>query len=164
VAVRPLQDFITAMTTAWEAATPPSDIDTSGVLYRCVDSFEEERGAGRHRQFMWHFSDGFDVRGETPNQYDWSLKVTFFFHRDSVASGPQTKHTWIRAVHEDISKLVSVLHAQTQWNGNPGVLGPVLDGWDLGTDTINPGKNGGGTSRGLVARVTFNLRVLTMEI
>ncbi len=162
--LRPLQDFITGMTDAWEAVTPSSDIDTSSLPFRCVDSFVEERGAGRHREFMWHLASNSTVISEPPLQTENEIQVTFFFHKDTFRPALQaTKHAFLRSVHEDISTLRVTWSALTQWNGNPGVLGVNFDGYEIDTDQYTPGKNAGGTMRGLVARVTFKFRVLVSE-
>jgi hypothetical protein len=154
-----LANFMNTLVTTWQAATAP--VDSSGLSYTFVDSFDEERGHGTHRQLVWRMPSHGDVIGEAALQVEWLMSVDLFSQRDH-AGGERTQDAFIRGTVDEVIVLVNAWSAVTAWGSK--VLEAHLEDWDTeDSHDENHQRSGGLKTQNNMKRTTFNFRVLIAE-
>lgn len=151
-----LNTWMDALQSVWESTTPPND--ASRTAYASIDSLDEERGEGRHRQFIFLPPD--DVAYESTNHLSakWSVDVVVFIDRNN-----RTQRVFAYAVADEITTLHQAW-TNVDSNGwtDPAIMcelrGPVTVEY-LALDSQKP--RSGGLANRLVARVTFPFFVTT---
>lgn len=146
-----LENFKSAMAAAWVATVPPDD--DSDATYSLIDTLIEERGAGRHRQFVWREATETTTNDTASTLYGWNVAAEFFFERRNRTTAQfnadvQADIATLRRAHDNLTTMgVGVYEA---------VLNPIE------REIVEPERpsRAGGVSRSVIARVTFPFDVL----
>lgn len=151
-----IHNFQDALETLWAGVTPPSD-GWSTKVYRWIDTLDEERRNGGHRELIWRLETDSNLTEGSKFQEEHNFTLELFFHR-----GPDvTYKVFRRSVEAETQLLKNAFYNLTAFGA--GVLEAHLDG--SSTDEPEPDRPPGaaGVPRTQVARVTFQWRVLAQE-
>lgn len=149
-----LQNWKDAMETAIVGLTPTDD--SSSLNYRFIDSLEEERGHGRHRELLWRVAASSEIRGETPLELGWLVPLELYIHRND-----RTYEAFASAVEDESVDLVLAWSGMTSLG--TGVWHAGFIGFEV--EEVEPERpaRAGGVPRYEVARITFTFDVHTGE-
>lgn len=157
-----LPNFQALLQAAFVAATPafpPTDDPDRGLAYRWIDTFDEERGNGQHRELAWSAGN----EPKTANRHwpveDWRISAFLFLHRND-----RTDAAFKVAVTDAIADLKRAWRLQAAAGFGAGITA------NLDTPTTRYGglgepqpRAGGIRPTSIVARIEFPFRVLVRE-
>ncbi len=151
-----LQNWKNAMETSWIAITPPND--GSGLDYRFIDSFEEERGMGRHRELIWRAARSARIIAESTAtvELEWSVPCEMFLHRND-----RTYEAFVSAVEDEAVYITAGWSRLTAFGS--GVWNANFDRFEIREVEPERPSRAGGVPKYEVARVTFFFRIHTGE-
>ncbi len=149
-----LQNFKAALKARWQALTP--SVDGSGAAYDFVDTLDEERGLGAHRELCFRLARRSDV-ATLVGQDAWDLPVEVYIHRnDRVAED------WRAAAENETHDLERDFDQLVDCGAN--VISAELIDTEFEENTPQErGARGGLSAFGEVITATFNFSVLCGE-
>lgn len=150
-----LDNFPVVLTEAWEGLTPTDD--GTGTTFRQIDTLDEERGNGQHREFQWTEPTRARAMSEATDQLEWSLTAEVFIHR-----GTRTRREFSRGISHDVRDLQRAFSQLTALG--TGVIEVVLDDVSIESGSSPTKPRAGGARRAAVVRVVFPFRALIGEV
>lgn len=150
-----LDNFVAVLSTAWEAVSPTDD--GTATTYRQIDTLDEERGNGQHREFQWTEPTRARLMSEATLQLEWQVSAEVFLHR-----GTRTRSEFRRAISHDVLDLQRAFSQLT--NLGAGVIEVVLDDVQIEAGSSPTKPRAGGARRAAVVRVVFPFRALIGEV
>lgn len=159
-----LPTFQTTLATVWAAVVPEDQASPATpdplLRYRVIDTLDEERRNGGHREFMWGRAQMLGNQARGIRLIEWSIEAYLFLHRRD-----QTELEFGQALTNEIQDLHSAYWRRIPlgW-GDVAIQHVVLDQvtQETNTSTARP-RAGGARLTSTVARVTFPFRVLIRE-
>ena len=154
-----LANFKAAVESRWESIT--ATVDGSGRNYRFIDTFDEERGYGQHRQLIWRLATTNSTVSEHEEQREWSLTCELFLARNI---GERTYEAYVNAVEGEATDLALSFNRMAEAALGAGVRWASLDRFALDETQPVRAHRAGGVPMPQIARVTFFFRVLVQEV
>lgn len=145
------------------AVTPPND--GSGLLYRFVDTFIEEKGNGRHRELYWRVATRANLVAEHEEQVDWFPPLELNIFRTPPGEPDRTFAAFRDAVEAEALDLMLAFSRMGGAQFSATTLAPILEGFAI---RLFDAK-GREVSRApevfdaVLAWVTFNFKALVQE-
>lgn len=151
-----LQNFKAAIESTWTALVPA--VDGSGQAYRFIDSLNEERGGGQHRELFWLLAERATLVSEIEEQLEWPISCELYLHRRPN----QTLRAFYAQCEDEATDLKLAFSGMTAFG--TGVRAPILDRFRFvrAPAEARPPRSGG-IERPVVQVVTFDFRVTCQE-
>lgn len=149
--------------TAVIVALAPAFNDSSGLLFREVDDFIEEKGNGRHREFVWRNAKKAALVSEHEEQFEWSpMMLELVLYRTPPGRADRTYKTFVNAVECDAVQIAKAISRMGSAQFPTTTREPELVGFEIEEREFEKPKDGL-IPRPKLAVVRFNFKLLTQE-